>query len=414
MSIVNQPSNTAAKLRKKLVISESIPVPTASPGTADIIGFGSAGVVVLRNSLNAQKSDASSVFGYSSGWRVEKHVRLLADTTGNGRLDIVGFGESAVLVALNHGDNTFENPQIVSTEFTYAAGWRVEKHIRFMADIRNTGRADIVGFGDSGVYISFNNGNGLFGPAKLVVNSFGHDAGGWSREKHPRFLADINGNGLLDIIGFGEDTVWIATNNGDGTFQPVIALSQGLCYNSGWRVENHPRFIVDLTGDGRPDLVGFGDAGVHVAFNSGNGTFQPVRKVYDSLCYNDAWRVDKHPRFVADLTGNGCGDLIGFGDNGVSVAINNGDGTFQGLKRVSEMFGFNISWRVEKHPRFVADLTGDGRPDIIGFGDQAVYAVYNDGKGNFGPSKELIHDFGSQQAEWSSESSVRYVANLYH
>ena len=28
-------------------------------------------------------------------------------------------------------------------------------------------------------------------------------------------------------------------------------------------------------------------------------------------------------------------------------------------------------WRVEKHPRLLADLTGDGRADIVGFGDPA-------------------------------------------
>ena len=36
-----------------------------------------------------------------------------------------------------------------------------------------------------------------------------------------------------------------------------------------WRVSRHPRFVVDLTGDGHADIVGFGDDGVWVALNSG-------------------------------------------------------------------------------------------------------------------------------------------------
>ncbi|HEX8347114.1 MAG TPA: hypothetical protein VF657_20610, partial [Actinoplanes sp.] len=39
-------------------------------------------------------------FGYTAGgWRVEKHPRLLADTTGDGRADIVGFGEAGAYVS---------------------------------------------------------------------------------------------------------------------------------------------------------------------------------------------------------------------------------------------------------------------------------------------------------------------------
>ncbi|WP_264010302.1 alkaline phosphatase family protein [Mycolicibacterium flavescens] len=40
-------------------------------------------------------------------------------------------------------------------------------------------------------------------------------------------------------------------------------------------------------------------------------------------------RVDKHPRFVVDLTGNGHADIVGFGDDGIWVAGSRGDGTFQ-------------------------------------------------------------------------------------
>ncbi|GLB41299.1 putative repeat domain in Vibrio, Colwellia, Bradyrhizobium and Shewanella [Lyophyllum shimeji] len=235
---------------------ESLPVPAASRGTADIVGFGASGVVIVRNNFNPQKTDAHPDFGYIPGWRVEKHVRLLADTTGRGHLDIVGFGDSAVWVALNRGDNTFGASKAVTTEFTYDLGWRIDKHLRFMADIRGTGRCDIVGFGDAGVFVSVNNGDGSFSPAKLAIATFGYEAGGWRLEKHPRFLADVNGNGQLDIVGFGEDTVWIASNNGDGTFQPARAAVQSLCYNSGgWRVEKHPRFVADLTARGMGNLT---------------------------------------------------------------------------------------------------------------------------------------------------------------
>jgi len=168
-----------------------------------------------------------------------------------------------------------------------------------------------------------------------------------------------------------------------------------------------------MTGNGKPDLIGFAQGGVYVAFNNGDGTFQHVRKVSQDVTFsNGGWVVEKYPRYIADLTGNGCGDIIGFGEAGVSVAINNGDGTFQPAKVAIEGFSYKLGWRVKQHPRFLVDLTGDGRADTIGFGNKKVFVSYNDGKGNFTGMKVLIEDFGCEQG-WTAEKTERYVANLF-
>ena len=111
----------------------------------------------------------------------------------------------------------------------------------------------------------------------------------------------------------------------------------------------------DITGDGRADIVGFGNAGVYVALSNGDGTFQPVTRVIDNFAYNaGGWRVEKHPRFLADITGDGRADIVGFGNRGVYVALSNGDMTFQPVTRVIDNFAYNAGgWRVEKHPRFL-------------------------------------------------------------
>jgi FG-GAP-like repeat len=100
-------------------------------------------------------------------------------------------------------------------------------------------------------------------------------AGGWRVEKHPRFLADITGEGRADIVAFGDAGVYTALSNGDGTFAftPQVAL-EDFGYDQSWRVENHPRFVADVTGDGQADIVGFGDAGVLVSRALTGGTFR--------------------------------------------------------------------------------------------------------------------------------------------
>jgi hypothetical protein len=317
-------------------------------------------------------------FAYTAGgWRVERHPRFLADLTGDGRADIVGFGDAGVWVALNNGNGTFQAPQMVVANFAYNAGsWRVERHPRFLADLTGDGRADIVGFGNAGVWVALNNGNGTFQAPQMVVANFGYDAGGWRVEQHPRFLADLTGDGRADIVGFGDAGVWVALNNGNGTFQAPQMVVANFAYNAGgWRVERHPRFLADLTGDGRADIVGFGGGGVWVALNNGNGTFQAPQMVVANFGYNaGGWRVEQHPRLLADLTGDGRADIVGFGNAGVWVALNNGNGTFRAPQMVVANFAYNAGgWRVERHPRFLADLTGDGRAEVVGFGDAGVW-----------------------------------------
>ena len=391
-------------------------VPTASPGFGDIVGFGQNGVVVMRADVSARATDAINDFGFNAGgWRIDKHVRLVGDVAGNKRGDLVGFGDGGVLVSFNNGNNTFTKPvKLVLADFGYnAGGWRVEKHLRYLSDIRGVGRCDIVGFGDGGVLVSRNDGNANFKPVHVALNDFGYSAGGWRLDRHLRFLGDSTGDGLPDIVGFGEAHVIIARNQGNGTFAPGKAVIDNFCYSAGgWRVEEHPRFIADLTGDGRVDVIGCGTAGVFVSLNQGNDKFGPTNLVVENFGTNQGWRVDQHPRYIADLTGDGRGDIIGFGGAGVWVSYNNGNGTFQPAKFVLNNFGVDQGWQVSKHPRFVVDLTGDGRADIIGFGENSVWVSFNDGRGGFSPVRALTSTFAFNNGEWAVDKTVRWIANL--
>ncbi|WP_247048718.1 S8 family serine peptidase, partial [Arthrobacter rhizosphaerae] len=135
-------------------------------------------------------------------------------------------------------------------------------------DALNTGFAGMLGRGRINAFSAVTR-------PQFVVPNFGYSGGGWRVEKHPRFLADITGDGRADIVGFGDAGVWVSLNNGNGTFQAPQKVIDNFAYVAGgWRVEKHPRFLADITGDGRADIVGFGDAGVWVSLNNGNGTFQ--------------------------------------------------------------------------------------------------------------------------------------------
>ena len=52
---------------------------------------------------------------------------------------------------------------------------------------------------------------------RRVIDNFGYSAGGWRVDRHPRHVVDVTGDGRADIVGFGNAGVWVALSNGDGT-----------------------------------------------------------------------------------------------------------------------------------------------------------------------------------------------------
>ena len=166
------------------------------------------------------------------------------------------------------------------TDIAACLGWRVDKHPEVSrpaqaAAISAAARlSDIVGFGDCGVWTSLGNGDGTFQPPKVVIDNLGYQAGGWRVGEHPRFVVDLNNDGRANIVGFGYDGIWTAIGNGDGTFQTPQLVLQNFGLAQDWHVDRHPRFLARLTNSGFADIVGFGEDGVWVALGNGDGTFR--------------------------------------------------------------------------------------------------------------------------------------------
>ena len=141
----------------------------------------------------------------------------------------------------------------------------------------------------------------------LVIADFGFEAGGWRVDKHPRFLADITGDGRADIVGFGNDGVYVALSNGDGTFSftpiPVdqrlrlrrrrLARRQASALprrHHRRRSRRHRRIRQ------RRRLRRVQQRRRHVQLHA---RFPSINDFgFDA----GGWRVDKHPRLLADLT----------------------------------------------------------------------------------------------------------------
>ncbi len=84
----------------------------------------------------------------------------------------------------------------------------------------------------------------------------------------PGFLADTTGGGSLDIVGCHDNGLWVSLQDEEGVFAEPLYVLDDFGVDQGWSsIDEHPRFVVKTTGDGVPDIVGFGGPGVHVVRN---------------------------------------------------------------------------------------------------------------------------------------------------
>ena len=369
-------------------------------------------------------------FGTDQGWQGDKHPRFVVDITGDGRADVVGFGETGVHTAVATSNGQYQASFHVSDDFGFNTGWRVGQHDRFVTDITGDGRADIVGVGEALVYTAVSIGGGLFGPLTPISTT-----GFTSNTCTIRKMADANGDGRSDLFCIRDHRVDVALANGNGGFGPpilattvfpildfqgftttfnivdvsgdrradilgtitnsqtvgpsfvtLISLGDGT-YNAEedgggiWPPSGGPvvpNLVSDVSGDGFADLIVFSDR-TWVSRGRGDGTFSSFIVGIDNFGQNAGWVSFRHPRFAIDLNLDHRSDLIGFGDAGVYTSAGRSNGQFvDPVTFASADFVRNQGWEdVVTFPRFVADITGDGIPDIVGFGIAGLYTAVN-------------------------------------
>ncbi|OLF18569.1 hypothetical protein BU204_06415 [Actinophytocola xanthii] len=245
---------------------------------------------------------------------------------------------------------------------------------------------------------------------QFVLAAFGVNQG-WQVNAHPRMLADITGDGRADIVGMGNAGVYTAVALGNGGFAAPQFVLAGFGVNQGWQVNSHPRMLADITGDQRADIVGMGNAGVYTAVALGNGGFAPPQFVQSAFGVNQGWQVNSHPRILADITGDQRADIVGMGNAGVYTAVALGNGGFAPPQFVQSAFGVNQGWQVNSHPRILADITGDQRADIVGMGNAGVYTAVALGNGGFAAPQFVLSAFGVNQG-WQVNLHPRMLADI--
>jgi hypothetical protein len=347
----------------------------------DVIGFDLAGAPSGFASPAFQLSAFGTMAGgWSSN---DTYPRELADVNGGGMADIVGFSSAGVYESLATGGGQFAMPTFELAAFGVdAGGWSSDDtYPRKLADVDGGGKADITGFSSAGVYESLATAGGHFAMPTFELAAFGTMAGGWSSDNtYPRELADVNGDGKADIIGFSSAGVYESLATTGGHFaMPTFELAAFGTMAGGWSSDNtYPRKLADVNGDGKADIVGFGADGVYVSLATTGGHFaMPTFELAAFGTNAGGWSSDDlYPRTLADVNGDGMADIVGFGSAGVYASLATGGGHFAASILRLSAFGANAGgWSSNNtFPREVADITGEGKADIVGFGSSGVWS----------------------------------------
>ena len=117
---------------------------------------------------------------------------------------------------------------------SFNQGWRVDQHVRVARDVDADGKVDLVGFGDTGVWLMASQANSFAAPT-LVVNGLGNNQG-FTNANSIRTLADVNGDGRPDLVVFGPSSVQVSLKNiGAGYAAPAV-WSTDYSAAAGWNV----------------------------------------------------------------------------------------------------------------------------------------------------------------------------------
>jgi hypothetical protein len=294
----------------------------------------------------------------------------VGDVNGDGKADLVGFGQDGVYVSLSTGTNPFPAPTRWIQAFDLAHQWTVQDYVRTTGDVNGDGKDDLIGFGQDGVYVSLSTGTSPFPAPTRWVQAFDL-AHGWTVQDFVRTVADVNGDGKADLVGFGQTGVWVSLSTGS-TFPPPTLWLPAFDLAHGWTVQSFVRTTGDVNGDGKDDLIGFGKDGVYVSLSTGSSPFPAPTRWLLGFDLAHGWTVQNYVRTVGDVNGDGKDDLIGFGQDGVYVSLSTGS-TFPPPTRWAPVFGSAQGWTVQNHVRTVGDINGDGAVDLVGFGPDGVW-----------------------------------------
>lgn len=301
----------------------------------------------------------------------------VADFNGDGILDIAAsdYYNGVVQIFTGNGSNGIGDGTF-SVGGTFATDVTSSNPQELVAgDFNGDGHPDIAVTNESGnnVGVLLNDGTGNFQPVVNYPLSSGSN--------FEIATADLNADGNLDLIVplWTGSNVAVMLGNGDGTFQAEV--------DSPALPNPNSVTVADMNNDGKPDLVmaideypwtALNAQGIAIAIGNGDGTFQTPTLLASAL--HDTNFDSPWPGYIktVDVDGDGNTDIVYTNSEYGTLGILFGQGSgsfYDPVEYPSGGYAFGLA---------VADVNGDGAPDVVTAGDDfsgVTVLLNNNGSG---------------------------------
>jgi hypothetical protein len=214
------------------------------------------------------------------------------------------------------------------------------------ADLNGDGLSDIVTASRGGISVLLRRADGSFDP-EVAYGALG-TVGETVR------LGDFNRDGSVDVVyysvGAGATQICVQLGYGDGSFAPPVGFASDLSTGGGSIGGSRSLAVADLNRDRIPDLIHVsGDFTIHVLWGNGDATFSPGPVI------NTGRPESLH---AADLDADGFTDLLVFGilRDGVTAILARDGGVLEAMPPV-ELSGAEPGLAT-------GDIDGDGHVDV--------------------------------------------------
>jgi FG-GAP-like repeat len=279
-----------------------------------------------------------------------------ADVDGDGRADAIVVNSSGITVARASANGAFiRNTWVTTGPFRGA-------YETAFADVTGDGCADAIAVGNASIIVRRSNCTDAFGPSE----SWGpRDAATWSTQ-----FADADGDGCADAIDVEPKRVVVrpalpcrVSGATAGQFNPTPQV-----WIDGEFLGTDGNFFADVTGDGKADAIVWnrnvdydGPTGRR---SDGTRFLQNEKWSWDAL--NGALQV-----LFGDVTGDGAADLVAVKADGAYILRSN-RWFFGVAERISDS-AFSPPPTVAGNRFALADVTGDGRADLVQVNNDGVW-----------------------------------------
>jgi hypothetical protein len=313
---------------------------------------------------------------------------VAADVNGDGFPDLLF--PVGPTVELGKGDGTF-GPMTNYAASSYYDATCVfhdmdgDGHLDAVCGYAESSGGDITGGTD--LIVLHGNPDGSFNTTPISDKTFGdqnNEFDGFGTFLTPTYVGDVNGDGIPDVLGNSGDGLAAILGGHGLTFSTPLHYAQAVVGNGDGQIfAIYQSQFADMNGDGVLDIVAAGPNGIYITYGQKNGSFASAfaPEVAEFIGYPT----------VADFNGDGIPDIAATGDTTIKLSLGNGDGTFgtpTALPNNNGAVNFSTPlWATDAHILH-GDFNGDGKLDLLAIGSPSIYQynsyiLFGHGNGTF-------------------------------